>query len=213
MKHLLPESALGEVCRVTEDRQVRFSEETKLVSRAVAKRQNEFAAGREAAHRAMSRLGVPAVPLLAGAERAPLWPAGVVGSISHTRRIAIAAVASEADLYGLGVDVEEDEPLVAATVRQICGSVERAHLVRWSAESGVDAAKLIFSAKEAFYKSYYPKWRQFLDFLDVVIILRPSERSFEVRLVHDRSLDDLRLGGRFGLASGHVFSAVGIAKS
>ena len=60
-----------------------FDAEARAVARAVPARRAEFAAGRRAAHRAMERLGVPAAPVAMGSDRAPVWPPGVIGSISH----------------------------------------------------------------------------------------------------------------------------------
>jgi 4'-phosphopantetheinyl transferase EntD len=210
LDNLLASPAIAEVCDVTDDEDVLFVDEANMVSEAVAKRRREFAAGRRAAHRAMARLGLPCAPLLAGLDRAPLWPSGIVGSISHTRRIAFAAVANAAYAQGLGVDVEEDGPLPQDIVGRVCLPSELTGLAQVSAEIGGDAAKLLFSAKEAFYKSYYPLRKQFLDFLDVGILLRPACRSFDIKLVHDRSLDNIAFSGRFGWARGHVFSTVTI---
>jgi 4'-phosphopantetheinyl transferase EntD len=161
----------------------------------------------------MSRLGLPLKPLLACPDRTPIWPPGVIGSISHTSQFAFAAVSSEAYFQGLGVDVEEGGALPGDIVAHVCAPSELKYLGQWSAEVGGDAAKLLFSAKEAFYKSYYPTRRRFLEFLDVAIALRPAHNSFEITLVHDRSLDEATISGRFGWALGHVFSIVTIRDS
>jgi 4'-phosphopantetheinyl transferase EntD len=207
LRHLLPLHAEGEVCSVTDER-APFAEEMIIVRKAVPRRRREFAAGRRAAHSAMHRLGLPLAPLLASHDRTPIWPSDVVGSISHTSQIAFAAVTSAAYLQGLGVDVEEEGALPGDIIAQVCAASELKHLAQWSAEVGGDAAKLLFSAKEAFYKSYYPIRRRFLEFLDVAIVLQPAYSSFEVTLVHDRSLDGATITGRFGWALGHVFSIV-----
>lgn len=209
MRQLLPVHAQGEVCNVTDER-VPFVEEANIVQEAVPGRRREFAAGRRAAHSAMRRLGLPLEPLLASRDRTPIWPPGVVGSISHTSQIAFAAVTSQAHLQGLGVDVEEGGALPRDIVAQVCTPSELKYLAPWSAEVGGDAAKLLFSAKEAFYKSYYPIRRRFLEFLDVAIVLHPAHSSFEIALVNDRSLDEATISGRFGWALGHVFSIVTI---
>jgi 4'-phosphopantetheinyl transferase EntD len=212
MDHLLPVEVVGEVCTVTDD-QISFVEEKNIVRNAVPKRRNEFAAGRLAAHNAMNRFGLPPKPLLTDRDRAPLWPTGVVGSISHTRELAFAAVTSETYAHGIGVDVEDDLALPSDIVTRVCLPSELQYLGLWSAEIGFDAAKLLFSAKEAFYKSYYPRNKRVLDFLDVGITLRPVERAFEVALMSDRSLDLAVIRGRFGLALGHVFCTVVIHAS
>ena len=58
-------------------------EEQNAVAGAVHKRQAEFAAGRTCARRAMAKLGVSIPALLLGANREPVWPRGIVESITH----------------------------------------------------------------------------------------------------------------------------------
>ena len=83
-----------------------FADELACLSpSAVNKRQREFAAGRAAAHTAMANLGVPPQAILNGDDRAPIWPEGLTGSITHTRGCAIAIVARNSDVRALGIDV------------------------------------------------------------------------------------------------------------
>ena len=63
----------------------------------------DFAAGRACAHLAQKHLGLSAQPILRN-ERAPVWPKGQCGSISHAKDWALAAVSTS--LRGIGVDVE-----------------------------------------------------------------------------------------------------------
>ena len=60
---------------------------------AVDKRQREFATGRRLAHGLLTELGVGGGPLLPGRDRAPIWPDGVVGTISHSRAWCVVAAA------------------------------------------------------------------------------------------------------------------------
>ena len=63
----------------------------------------DFAAGRACAHLAQKHLGLSAQPILRD-ERAPVWPKGQCGSISHAKDWALAAVSTS--LRSIGVDVE-----------------------------------------------------------------------------------------------------------
>lgn len=74
--------------------------EEALVARAVDKRRREFATGRDCARRALSQLGWDEVPILAGPKREPLWPAGIVGSITHCPGYCAAIVARSTSLLG-----------------------------------------------------------------------------------------------------------------
>jgi 4'-phosphopantetheinyl transferase EntD len=84
-----------------------FSEEEAYIARDVASRKREFRAGRNASREALAMLGYKEpVVILRDSFRRPLWPAGVVGSISHTTNCCIEVVAHSNDYRGVGVDVE-----------------------------------------------------------------------------------------------------------
>jgi 4'-phosphopantetheinyl transferase EntD len=158
-------------------------EEARAIAAAAPKRQREFAAGRLCARRALGRLGVSGFPLLAGPDRAPHWPPGVVGSISHTDRYAIAVVAPRASYRSVGVDAEPDEPLEEDLWAAICTGRE----LRWleaqpSPERG-RLARLIFSAKESFYKLQFPLTGAMLEFGDVRIDIEPERDLFAATLL------------------------------
>src|SRR3569623_1114660 len=77
----------GETRRMADEPQPIHPDEAQQVAGAVAKRRVEFAAGRACARRALTRLGIRDFVLKNGAARAPRWPRGVVGSISHAGAI------------------------------------------------------------------------------------------------------------------------------
>nr|WP_252731533.1 4'-phosphopantetheinyl transferase superfamily protein [Lentibacter algarum] len=131
-----------------------WPEEARSIANAIAKRQCEYAAGRRAARNALSRLGLPAEPLLAAANRVPIWPEGTVGSISHCTEKCIALVAFKNDVQSLGVDVESAGPLKSELVAEVCTPREVSTLINASATPLV-RAKQVFSAKEAAFKAQY----------------------------------------------------------
>jgi 4'-phosphopantetheinyl transferase EntD len=151
-----------------------FPEEEEAVARAVGKRQREFAKGRECARAALGRLGHPAAPLLNGPEREPIWPTGVVGSVTHTDSYCAVVVARAADYTSLGIDAELTDPLEPAIAQRICTPSERAYLD--GASDAGTLARLVFSAKEAIYKCQFPVSRQFLGFSDVEVAI-PGARD------------------------------------
>lgn len=129
--------------------------EAEAIGRAVPRRLTEFHAGRAAARAAMALLEIPPAPIPMGPDRAPIWPEGVTGSISHTATACVAAVGLSDQWKGIGVDLEEATALDPLLVAEICTRAEQ----RWlgdqpAAERGL-MAKLIFSAKEATYKAQY----------------------------------------------------------
>src|SRR5271166_3899694 len=99
-------------------------EEAACLGRAVAKRRQEFAAGRQCARRALREFGVVDFPLGVGADREPLWPHGFVGSITHTAGICAAVVASQERYRALGVDAEIVGDVGAELWPSICVAAE-----------------------------------------------------------------------------------------
>ena len=136
----------------------------------------EVAAGRVCSRIALGRLGVAATtPILRGEDRAPIWPTGFIGSISHTDTWCAAAVARTEDVRSLGIDLESSTPLKETLLKRVCTPKERAWL-RTLPAPGV-TGKILFSAKEAVYKCQYPLSEQFLGFHAVEIEL--GDESFE----------------------------------
>ena len=106
-----------------------FPTELAEMPRAVDSRRREYVAGRVAAHRAMEKLGLSARPVLSNRSRAPSWPRGLTGSLSHNDTTCIAAVARSSQVRSLGVDVEDDDPLAPDLVDTVCTLEERASAI------------------------------------------------------------------------------------
>jgi 4'-phosphopantetheinyl transferase EntD len=139
--------------------------ERAAIVHAVEKRRREFIAGRSCARLAMAELGEPPAPILQGEDRAPIWPPGLVGCITHTDTRCAVAVARVADGFlSLGLDIEPATPIKAELLRIICLPEERAYLDSQPAGERGLLGKLMFSAKECAYKCQYPLSRTFLDF-------------------------------------------------
>lgn len=149
----LPEGLVWAVSEPVEDLSELFPEERAGISRAVPKRQAEFAGGRLAARAALRQLGLRDVAIPKGADRAPVWPEGVVASITHTEGLCLAMAARARDWRGLGIDLEVDRPMRSELIRSIASVPE---LARLSPMPFSRAGVRIFSAKEAAYKAQYP---------------------------------------------------------
>ena len=139
-----------------------WPDEAPAVARAIPARRAEFAAGRLAARQAMADINVPPVAILQGADRAPLWPDGLSGSIAHCDSLCIAAVADRGIHPSLGIDIEPATPLDADLIPVVCAPSEQTWLAA-QANPGL-AAKMIFGAKEAVYKAQYPLTGQVIGF-------------------------------------------------
>ena len=191
--------------------------EAQCVARAIDKRKREFAAGRACARIALAKLGIRDFSLLSNAEdRTPIWPSGIVGSISHTAGCCGVAASRLGEVRGVGYDVEESKPLDRRVLQDICTPREIDRLSEFAHDpvqewSDLDWAKVVFSAKESFYKCYYPANRYYLGFHDVEIDLLPEEGRFVARLIKADAPDiegERELSGLFARSQDHIFTGV-----
>ena len=186
------------------------------LAHAARKRQADFLAGRFCALAAM-KISTPEradVPVAVGANREPVWPDRVVGSITHTAGIASAAVARSVDARSIGLDVErimtDDD---ASKVRDhIAEHEEVAAIVDATGWCVGTAITAVFSAKETIFKALYPEVRRYFDFRDAhVDALDLRDGTFRARLLKD--LTPLLpqghvISGRFSLDAKLVWTAV-----
>jgi 4'-phosphopantetheinyl transferase EntD len=185
-----------------------FPEERALIERAVPKRQREFAVGRACARRALAELGYEPRPILAGEMREPLWPLGVVGSITHDRALGVAVAGRAERFRGFGVDIEPDEPLSSDVAARIWSAEEAAAAMASGAVEPPSAAKLVFAIKEAVYKCQFPLSRQYLGFEGVTVTL--GRGTFDAVL--NASVGPLERGlvfsGKWRRAEGELLAGV-----
>ncbi|MFI6153795.1 4'-phosphopantetheinyl transferase [Kitasatospora sp. NPDC051170] len=166
-----------------------YPEEAAQIARAVESRRREFTTARLCARRALARLGLPPVAVPPGPLGEPRWPAGVLGSITHSTNYRAAAVARSADVLALGIDVEPDLPLPEDLLESIASPAEHARLLdlEQAAPSPVNWGRLLFSAKESVYKAWFPQGRRILDFFDADVTFGPplggGDGSFRAHLL------------------------------
>ncbi len=205
---LLPPVVAVVVAGPAEAEQPLLAEEQHFVRDATDARRREFAAGRACARSALRRLGRAEVAIPASDQRAPLWPAGVVGSITHCAGFTAAALALRRDVAMLGIDAEPNGRLDDDIAEQVASRKERQ---RASDELGADAALIIFSAKESIYKAWYPTTARWLDF-DAVTVSVDRSGVFSIEPRADLAGDDRALlsglHGRFAVTASHVLTAV-----
>lgn len=159
-------------------------DEQAAMSHPVETRRREFATGRECARRALECLGLPRSPIPSGANGEPRWPDGVVGSITHCRSYRGSAVARSRDVVGLGIDAEPHEALP----EHILGDIVRPEERRWledlrRVEPTIHWDRLLFCAKEAVYKTWFPLTGRWLGFHDATLLVDADRRAFTARLL------------------------------
>jgi 4'-phosphopantetheinyl transferase EntD len=139
------------------------------ISHCAEKRIGDFAAGRLCARRALAEFGVHDYSLLSAPDRQPLWPPGLLGSITHTEGYSAAVVTRRGHVRSLGLDSETIAAVHEELWPRILGASERACLGRLPEAARDTAAALMFAAKEAFYKCQFTLTGEWLEFEDVHI--------------------------------------------
>ena len=178
---------VGEEARLGTDVPEISAAEAADVARAVLGRRVAFGTGRACARRALARLEVTAFDLRNGLDRAPRWPTGIVGSITHTGPApggyCAVVVGRSTELAALGVDAEQWSRLTPGLWSRVLTPAELDWVERHDGDERLICATVIFSAKESFYKAQYPSSGRFLNFQDVEVTVEPTDTTFEVRVL------------------------------
>lgn len=204
---LLPPGVIAFETRDFHHSPLLWPEEWPAVRNAVPKRVEEFAAGRACARRALGELGYPPAALLRGADRVPVWPKGIVGSITHTDGYCGAAVARSDAFVGLGIDVERIGRVDEEIERQVCTPGECAGLAAFDSVRRAEVATILFSAKEAFFKCQYAAGGGLSEFHDIELDL--DDGAFRVRVLRPSPLRG-SIEGRYAVAGGMAFTAIAL---
>jgi len=184
---------------------------TGLAAHAAPQRRLEYLASRAGAAALLRAQGAASVEVTNGFDRAPVWPQGFTGSITHSPLLACVAVQPLAACASMGLDAQtilDDEAAIDVSRHCLRADEVRACVVK---EPLCDRTllTLMFSAKEAFFKCVYPLVRKHFDYTGVQVSSVADGR------VHVRVLDSpgdhlpagFMLEGTFQLAQGHAFTA------
>jgi 4'-phosphopantetheinyl transferase EntD len=189
-------------------------EERALIARSVDTRRSEFVTARHCARMALEQLGIPPTPILKGEKGEPRWPDGVVGSLTHTRGYRGAVVGRSAVVRSVGIDAEPHDVLPDGVLNAISLPAERHEIGALPADLHWD--RILFCAKEATYKAWFPLTSRWLGFEDAHITFEVDATgvtgSFVSRILIDpaaRSGPPLsELAGRWSVADGLALTAI-----
>ncbi|MEU2059754.1 4'-phosphopantetheinyl transferase superfamily protein [Streptomyces sp. NPDC013455] len=160
-----------------------FPAEQALVETSSEGRRREFGTVRHLARAAMRDLGCPEAAVLPGPRREPLWPAGLVGTMTHCAGYRAAALARRTEVAALGLDAEPNEPLAPGVLDVISLPGEREQLPGLrAAHPAVHWDRLLFCVKEAVYKTWYPLAGTWLGFQDALVTFAPGAPTFTALL-------------------------------
>jgi 4'-phosphopantetheinyl transferase EntD len=168
------------------------------LARAVPKRRAEYLAGRVLARQLLEPLGFADFTLARGEDRAPQWPPGIAGALSHNSDTALCAVHRESGLGGVGLDVET--LLSDVRAEELWGAIvspaERETLLREALPFN-ELLTLTFSAKESLFKALYPQVRCYFDFLDARMVAVDTQRQTFVLALLKTLTPNCSAGRRF----------------
>ncbi len=185
-----------------------FPGEVDIIANAVDKRRREFSTVRACARDALAVLGIAPVAILRDGRGCPTWPDGIVGSMTHCRGYRGAAVARRSVLECIGIDAEPHAPLRDGLLEDISVSSDIPGLTS-VARQGVSADRILYSAKEAVFKSWYAVTRRTLGFRDATVLLRPDGTfSASATKREDDSRLLARMLGRWDVSGGLILTGV-----
>jgi 4'-phosphopantetheinyl transferase EntD len=192
-----------------------FEREAEIVAGAVEKRRREFGTARACARDALGQLGVPPREILSGPRGEPLWPEGIVGSITHCDGYRGCAVGRRTDFAAIGIDAEVDAALPNGLLGDIALPEEQRELSALARDDPTPSwDRLLFSIKESVYKAWFPLAGRWLGFEDARVSIDRENRSFTARLlVRGPVLAGREVSGFSGtwlLAEGIVLSAIAV---
>ncbi|WP_224791284.1 4'-phosphopantetheinyl transferase family protein [Pseudomonas fluorescens] len=185
------------------------------IQRSVAKRQAEFLAGRICARAALQQLeGLSFSPAI-GEDRAPVWPAHISGSITHSTGRAAAIVAKKSHWRGLGMDLEN--LLNTERAERLAGEILTAPELQRMAAGRRDQlalrVTLTFSVKESLFKALYPIVQKRFYFEHAEVLEWTDAGAVRLRLLTDLSSEwrnGTELDAQFGVQDGQLLSLVSI---
>ncbi len=178
------------------------------------KRRAEYVAGRLCARQALHDLTHEAVALGQTAAGPPAWPAGTVGSITHSRGLAAAAVASQTSVAGLGIDAEARIPAARAhrLAPQILVESEREWLATLDSGAASEFVTTAFSLKESLFKALFPLVQRRFYFHDACLVAwDPDHGSAAIELLTTLSSHwpaGRRLAGHIAALDDHLVTLI-----
>lgn len=215
IEEILPDTVVAVETRDDLSDIVLFPEEESALGQAVEKRRREFTTVRACARRAFARLDLSPLPVPTGAHGEPQWPSGVVGSITHCDGYRACAIARATDISAIGIDAEPHNALPDGVLTEVAKPEELIWLRDVTqAVPGMHWDRLLFSAKEAVYKAWFPLAERRLGFEDAAVTIDLSDHTFSVRLLvpgpmlEGRQLT--RLPGRWLVRDGLVLTAIAL---
>ena len=181
---------------------------------SVRSRQIEFLAGRLCAEQC-ARSVLESGSIDVGERGEPIWPRGLVGSIAHSDSTVYAATCSATLRKSIGIDSERIvNDLDSDAIADVCMTVRERD--RWELQGDKSlVATLIFSVKEALFKSVYPRVGRWIDFTEIEVEAINWSRGYLMlssRAARDLSKWTDHASARFAVTGGDVHTMVCVSE-
>jgi len=184
-------------------------DERAAVATALPGRRAEFATGRVLARQALAALGIRPGSIPVARSGAPVWPSGVVGSITHCAGLRACAVGRRDEHAGIGIDATPARPLPGGVLARVAdlGSAPVAAGLDALRAAGVTAPdSVLFAAAEAVAKartSAHGGWHG----IDGAEIALHPDGSFAVRALRGPAFAGT---GRWAVAGGLALAGIAL---
>jgi 4'-phosphopantetheinyl transferase EntD len=202
---LLPKTVGSAAIRIGDHPLPLYAAEAEAVRLAVGRRRREFAGGRHCARIAMTAIGRPACSIPQGADRAPVWPSGLIGSITHSGDLCAAVVAGRDAFASIGIDMQPVDSITADLAGYVLRPEETAPPDD-DRPDGLDWPTLHYCLKEAAYKAFYPMRRQIIGFHDLRIHIDRDASTFVAETTAAPG-GPLMFEGRYTVQDGEILGA------
>jgi 4'-phosphopantetheinyl transferase EntD len=200
LNSILPAGFYGAVAGGVADKNLLSREELEYLNSVKSQdRAQSYILGRTATKLALNKIGLPA-PVGREENGEPIWPPGIMGSLSNKGDLAVAAVA-KADLSkGLGLDLE-----LALSDLKILDKVSKPDEKLWISEKDSELRLTqLFSAKEALYKAIFPTKKTFFGFQDAELIPYPNGFGCRYLIFRDIPPEAIKIESR--IVDGFILS-------
>lgn len=184
-----------------------YEEERSLITKATLKRRNEFSTGRYGIRCLLKSYGINYFPIKCDQKGMPIFPSGIIGSISHSDKKCLMATSTNIDYKSIGIDIEEYSKLDLSLCRYFLHKSEIEFVDSQVAAYQKIMAAIFFSVKEAFYKMQYSITKSYLGFLDVQVS-NIEVGSLEFRLLCDIGIDTGKVKAYYKFDEDHVYTIV-----
>ena len=156
------------------------------IARAAPRRRAEWLAGRRCASEALRLLTGQGACLGMASDRSPLWPDGIVGSISHSGDVAIAIAARAGSCRGIGIGIDIERLMDGQGASEVA-SEALTLLERRRLGNDPFSVTLAFSAKESLFKALHPLLRRPMSFQLSELVAWDGQGTARLRLVEGLS--------------------------